>query len=706
MSQMTDRGSFAGDRAAVEDYSVFNADSHLGGVDPRDLVAPMGTFDLARTPLAVSSAQPRNAFRLSGDSGSQLPWSALVQSTQHSGAELTYGSENWVPSTPTAHGQHGVGASPPRKMVRRDGITRACDALAQFPEGALPAAVQPRPLAASSSAATTTSEQSNRLVLRTYLQQGQGQAFLQQEVRKWVNAGMDTVAHDLKQTVSATVRDALQEYASVVEAFRSRLVLPDEGGLDNPAAPLEPSSDGYLYLRLNEPDLERYLGAFDAIMTKLKADEAKRQADLAAINQRIAALELLSANASKEPCDPSKKTQAKGKATKEHPHAKAQADFKAIVGKLAGIAVGRGAADGQTKIWELPFPDDPSKWEYHPATYIASEVDTAVPASQLAAGAATAYRCLRFDLSVGWDASPNVEQLLPILRMMVRDHEKHQLGPAETPQSLMKGPFRRTWANWVRRYKARQDRSAEQIAAEEEQERLKKRRHARIQAKCTRRWERAQVLMKRSPDDKRLDIHSLPIFEPELQSDEFSEDEVVLPGSPTPRNVRIVQAPAYRSDECEMALRSLEPESSAGPRKFIVERGETFDLDRGARLWGQFPRWAFKKEWVDRNSAAAPTFVANIGPWSGVDSVATGPMEFGTGSYDASTSNTRRKNHPVTVLMRPGHGSAVATRPRARVHSASDAGTRQSQMSVGSLATRPLLGESQVSSRMSVAQLL
>ncbi|KAK0558403.1 hypothetical protein OC844_005187 [Tilletia horrida] len=506
----------------------------------------------------------------------------------------------------------------------------------------------------------------DKAILRTFLNE-QGHALIEQEVRKWVTAEIVSQSERIHREAQQQVTAVLKEYVTSVNAFRSRVMSSGRDIVDSQT--LVAADDGYIYLRINDTDLSQYLRGLSALEKKVQGISSAldtASVRLNTVEEAVTAGIPAVANAGGSAAA----SNDKKRDTKTHSYTKAQSEFKTLVSRLAGLSTGRGQADSDPKIYHFPFPTDPSQWTFHPPTYEPTDADVPVSASDLPGGAQKAYRCLRFDFTVGWNEEPNRAQIMPILRMMVRKPDKYEIDADMTPEQLMEKAFKRTWQNWVSAAHERATKTEEEIAAAKAEKDKNQRRYARKQTKIKRRRARAVQKAAVDRDGKNDDAYNAAVLVDELHSDDYSDTET-LPGFSGPIEVRIVRAPAWRSEEGEQVLRSFD-DTMGAPTKTIVDRGEVSDLAPHARLTDGLPRWVLKADWVKQNPGRIPVLAANRGPWEGTRSVATSSEAYGSGRYDPAACGIQRRGETAIVLAyRAGQAPQVAYRPFGTVASSS-----------------------------------
>ncbi|KAK0533027.1 hypothetical protein OC835_003144 [Tilletia horrida] len=513
----------------------------------------------------------------------------------------------------------------------------------------------------SSAKADAVRQSSDKVVLRTFLTGEAGQQMIQREVRKWVSADIASVKTDVHRQAEEQVGKVLERYKASVNAFRSEVITVGGDLVD--CEGLDASDDGYVYLRIHEVSLADYFVKVKGLEKRCQDLDAKLRAVLA----RIELLEGLAAGAPPHASGvlggPSAPRGAAGLAVsgppaapptnpfKTHNYAPAQTHFKNLVARMAGLPTGRGVADTGPKIYHYPFPANLAEWKTHPPTYEATDADLPLSASERPAGSAPTFRCLRLDFLADWSEEPNYGLLAPILKMMARNHVKYDLLPGMTPDDLMTLAFSRTWANWVKGFKKTLVKTAAELAQEREELNLKQRRKVREETKRKHRMAESQRQAAGEREGRLHDMRNTSLFVPELQSDDYSDTEV-LPGMTVPSDVRVLRTPAYRSQEATKAVRSCDAGAGA-PKRAIIDRGETFDLPAGSRFKSNIPRWALKAEWAEQNPDRTPSLLSNRGPFTGPRAVASSADAYGTGSYDRAACGVSKKGSAFRVIALP-----------------------------------------------------
>ncbi|CAD6963009.1 unnamed protein product [Tilletia laevis] len=293
---------------------------------------------------------------------------------------------------------------------------------------------------------------------------------------------------------------------------------------------------------------------------------------------------------------------------KEHNKVLAQAGFKRLLNTAAGLAVGRGAADTCSKIYELKYPADPSEIAYHPSTYQPLAGEQPAPESVVAEDGQLRYRELRIRPDRAWNASPNLEGISPILQEMIDDHEEFGLPPGLTPSELMNGWLKRSWTHMKDRYNQLHNGTRDEVKARWAKINQDQRRRKRVAGKGARRFQVAKNMVlgnsgsqasSGSQDASQTDGHDLlqeALYREELQSAEESEAETV-PGTPTKKITLLCRIPDFRSDQATNALRSLDV--NLPPTRYRVIDSVQRLPDRAVPP--ECRKWMIHADFVDRH---------------------------------------------------------------------------------------------------------
>ncbi|KAE8250547.1 hypothetical protein A4X13_0g4627 [Tilletia indica] len=472
------------------------------------------------------------------------------------------------------------------------------------------------PKAVIPKATTRKTGPTDKTIATNYLSEYHVIAKMETEIQKRVEAKVASVLQDVNVVAREQVNVVLDNYAAAVEGFRAKVLQINGDGAD---AGLQRSDDGNIYIRINHHNLESYFSKVNDVERVLQQKIDTLTADMEALQLKVDQ----SAQSAPSLAPSSGGPGAVGPSApptlptlnfegKEHKWTRVQNKFKALISQQAGLPSGRGAADKEQKIYEVPFPTDPADIIYHPHTYVPTS-DQPAPESSAAGDARRRYRCLRFDFDRNWDEDPNWELLLPILEYLLRDFEDNDLPKEMTPKELMRKVLKRTWMYWRERF--RQLRAGSSFSEVKEgwaQDNQESRRSKRTTNKGGRRYRVAKSMLVGKPGHKNFDALDPCVFRGEYQSAEESVAESV-PGTPTKKRFRIRRAPEFRSDEGDRYLRGLDANLPL-PRDRIVDSDERFPtptVPAEARMW------MISAQYASNNPEAVAHLLPNRGPFSG-----------------------------------------------------------------------------------------
>ncbi|KAE8232883.1 hypothetical protein CF326_g2081 [Tilletia indica] len=465
-------------------------------------------------------------------------------------------------------------------------------------------------------------------------------ARMDQQVQKWVKASIEGVKAELTGTLNNRVDLTLEKYTTVVQTFRAKVVRVDGRGED-----LQRSDDGNVYLRINHANLETWFVSLSDVKREVDLKLAQMAADLAAMKLQVASL---SSNTTRQgPVAGSSSNSAgrdlvAGPSTvreldlKDHKWTAILAAFRALVYHQAGISLGRGAADRDVKIYELEYPASPNDIAYHPVTYVPTEGEVAAPESAAAEGGVR-FRKLRLRFDLGYNETPNVEALLPILKVLVRDHRKYGLPATITTEVLMKDILFRTYDNWKDKYRSlhQPNKTIEECRQELVDANQAQRRKKRPATKGSRRYKAVQAVFKalpKLPDSSSFDVCQKILYHATVQSEEETDEEVSTSAIKTLRR----SAPDFRSDELTDFLHGLDPVPALSSKFRYVdveERTTTTSVPAGMF------KWMVRAAYLARNPAVIDELLPNVGPFTGDHSVAVSADMFGSDSLALSSSH-------------------------------------------------------------------
>ncbi|KAE8244401.1 hypothetical protein A4X03_0g7550 [Tilletia caries] len=525
------------------------------------------------------------------------------------------------------------------------------------PASPAPPAPAKDPAAAAAASGRKTGP-TDKTVAKRYLNEVEVVARIDTQIQAWVKASMKSVYEEMRTVSQTRVDTMLQKYSVVVDSFHAQVLRTD--GSDE----LRPSDDGNVYLRINHDSLEKYFGALhevdQAVNTRLDqlvdAMESMK-VDIADVAARpVVASAAVAGSSTAGP----KKVKL---VFKEHTKVLAQAGFKRLLNTAAGLAVGRGAADTCSKIYELKYPADPSEIAYHPPSYEPLPGEQPAPESVVAADGQLRYRELRIRPDRAWNASPNFEGISPVLQKMIDDHEEFGLPPGLTPSQLMNGWLKRSWTHMKDRYNQLHNGTRDEVKARWAKINQNQRRRKRLTGKGARWYQVAKNMVlgnsgsQAASQTQGHDLLQEALYREELQSAEESEAETV-PGTPTKKITRLCRIPDFRSDQATNALRSLDV--NLPPTRYRVIDSVQRIPERAVPP--ECRKWMIHADYVDRHPNCDPHLLPNVGPFTGEHSVASSADMLGSfrSSFRSMLEQQCRSTLEPEPLMWPSSSSTTA----------------------------------------------
>ncbi|CAD6917378.1 unnamed protein product [Tilletia controversa] len=486
------------------------------------------------------------------------------------------------------------------------------------PASPAPPAPAKDPAAAAAASGRKTGP-TDKTVAKRYLNEVEVVARIDTQIQAWVKASMKSVYEEMRTVSQTRVDTMLQKYSVVVDSFHAQAV---------------------------NTRLDQLVDAMESMKVDI-ADVAARP---------VVASAAVAGSSTAGP----KKVKL---VFKEHTKVLAQAGFKRLLNTAAGLAVGRGAADTCSKIYELKYPADPSEIAYHPPSYEPLPGEQPAPESVVAADGQLRYRELRIRPDRAWNASPNFEGISPVLQKMIDDHEEFGLPPGLTPSQLMNGWLKRSWTHMKDRYNQLHNGTRDEVKARWAKINQDQRRRKRLTGKGARWYQVAKNMVlgnsgsQAASQTQGHDLLQEALYREELQSAEESEAETV-PGTPTKKITRLCRIPDFRSDQATNALRSLDV--NLPPTRYRVIDSVQRIPERAVPP--ECRKWMIHADYVDRHPNCDPHLLPNVGPFTGEHSVASSADMLGSfrSSFRSMLEQQCRSTLEPEPLMWPSSSSTTA----------------------------------------------
>ncbi|KAE8230887.1 hypothetical protein CF326_g4106, partial [Tilletia indica] len=462
----------------------------------------------------------------------------------------------------------------------------------------------------------------DKVTIRNILKDPLMRQMLQEAVQDGVEAALAASHDQYVATLDRKVASVLSQYATVINAFNSRIITADDDASTSVDA--HRSSDGYQYLRIREVGLDRFFHQLESLRRHCATEIKSVRSEIASSEQKaLATLESVSVSGPSVTGSKQKLKQKQKQQAEEWDWLLAKTGFKSIVAEQAGLSPDK---NGEVKIYHVPYPSDPSQHTYHPVTFQPTGVEAG--GGDTAAGAAPRYKKLRFDFNASTTEIPNKNAINRIAGYMAKRFAEFGMPAGVTVAEVKENVIKSVWKHWKRKFDEIHALTEEQLQRKHEEDKRRMRANARLSTKAKYRFTMAKKAGQLETGVNQQDRFIGAIFHPDYQSAEESDEEIDPVTGVSGKILRRL-IPLFRSMECKRLLHRYDHGRRITYK--VVDSSKTYDLPPHADLQPSVRKWALAKGWVASNPDRLPSSVRpNVGPFDGDHAVAYGPDEYGT----------------------------------------------------------------------------